>query len=59
LNESGHLAVAPLTDLPKPAPYATARNHNETACNYNKGGQTHASMTMATSDDYGHTWKIE
>jgi hypothetical protein len=34
-------------------------NHNETACNYGKGGQTHASMTMASSSDYGHTWKIE
>jgi hypothetical protein len=31
--------------------------HNETACNYAKG-QTHASMTFATSSDYGHTWKI-
>ena len=146
LNESGHLAVAPLADLPKPDAYAAASirvgtplvargpapniadaafstiqlpggrfrgftaagttwavdgahpydmsgpavavleagrpntsdscgqwlvhvelqgkrlygwNHNETACNYNKGGQTHASMTMAISDDYGHTWKIE
>jgi hypothetical protein len=34
-------------------------NHNETACNYAKYGQTHASMTMASSSDYGHTWKIE
>jgi hypothetical protein len=34
-------------------------NHNETACNYAKDGQTHASMTMASSSDYGHTWKIE
>jgi hypothetical protein len=34
-------------------------NHNETACNYAKYGQTHASMTMARSSDYGHTWKIE
>jgi hypothetical protein len=33
--------------------------HNETACNYAKGGQTHASMTIATSPDYGLTWKIE
>jgi hypothetical protein len=33
--------------------------HNETACNYAKGGQTHASMTMASSTDYGLTWKIE
>jgi hypothetical protein len=32
--------------------------HNETACDYSKG-QTHASMTMATSSDYGLTWKIE
>jgi hypothetical protein len=32
--------------------------HNETACNYSKGGQTHASMTIATSSDYGVTWKI-
>jgi hypothetical protein len=31
--------------------------HNETACNYAKG-QTHASMTLATSSDYGLTWKI-
>ena len=30
--------------------------HNETACNYSKG-QTHASMTFATSSDYGLTWK--
>jgi hypothetical protein len=34
-------------------------NHNETACNYARGGQTHASMTMATSNDYGLTWKVE
>jgi hypothetical protein len=34
-------------------------NHNETACNYAKNGQTHTSMTMARSSDYGHTWKIE
>lgn len=33
--------------------------HNETACNYSKGGQTHASMTIAASADYGLTWKIE
>jgi hypothetical protein len=32
--------------------------HNETACNYAKG-QTHASMTFATSSDCGLTWKIE
>jgi hypothetical protein len=32
--------------------------HNETACNYAKA-QTHASMTIATSSDYGLTWKIE
>ena len=34
-------------------------NHNETACNYANYGQTHASMTMASSSDYGLTWKIE
>ncbi len=34
-------------------------NHNETACNYAKSGQTHASMTMARSSDYGRTWKTE
>jgi hypothetical protein len=34
-------------------------NHNETACNYAKYGQTHTSMTMARSSDYGHTWSIE
>jgi hypothetical protein len=34
-------------------------DHSETACNYGKSGQTHASMTIATSTDYGHTWKIE
>jgi hypothetical protein len=34
-------------------------DHSETACNYGKSGQTHASMTIATSADYGHTWKIE
>jgi hypothetical protein len=33
--------------------------HNETACAYAKGGQTHASMTIAASTDYGLTWKIE
>lgn len=33
--------------------------HNETACDYTKGGQTHASMTIAASTDYGLTWKIE
>jgi hypothetical protein len=33
--------------------------HNETACDYAKYGQTHASMTIATSNDYGLTWKIE
>jgi len=33
--------------------------HNETACNYAKYGQTHASMTIAASSDYGLTWKIE
>jgi hypothetical protein len=34
-------------------------DHNETACNYAKYGQTHASMVMARSSDYGHTWAIE
>ena len=33
--------------------------HNETACDYAKYGQTHASMTIATSTDYGLTWRIE
>jgi hypothetical protein len=33
--------------------------HNETACDYAKGGQTHASMTIATSTDYGLTWEIK
>lgn len=33
--------------------------HNETACDYAKYGQTHASMTIATSTDYGLHWKIE
>jgi hypothetical protein len=33
-------------------------DHNETACNYGRGGQTHASQVMATSTDYGLTWKI-
>jgi hypothetical protein len=32
--------------------------HNETACDYAKGGQTHMMMTIATSADYGLTWKI-
>ena len=32
--------------------------HNETACDYTKGGQTHAMMTIASSTDYGLTWKI-
>ncbi|WP_426410830.1 hypothetical protein [Bradyrhizobium ganzhouense] len=32
--------------------------HDETACNYAKG-QTHASMTIATSSDDGLTWKME
>ena len=32
--------------------------HNETACDYAKYGQTHASMTVAASTDYGLTWKI-
>jgi len=30
-------------------------NHNESSCNYAKYGQTHASMTMARSSDYGLT----
>jgi hypothetical protein len=34
-------------------------DHNETACNYGNYGQTHASMVMAASTDYGLTWKIE
>ena len=34
-------------------------NHNETACNYARDGQTHASMTLATSTDYGLHWRIE
>ena len=33
--------------------------HNETACNYARGGQTHASMTIATSSDYGLHWRVE
>jgi hypothetical protein len=33
--------------------------HNETACDYAKYGQTHASMTIAASTDHGLTWKIE
>ncbi len=33
--------------------------HNETACAYAKGGQTHASMTIAASTDYGLTWITE
>jgi hypothetical protein len=33
--------------------------HSETACHYSNNGQTHASMTIATSADYGLTWKIE
>jgi len=33
--------------------------HNETACNYAKYGQTHASMTLGRSTDEGLTWKIE
>jgi hypothetical protein len=34
-------------------------DHNETSCNYARGGQTHGSMTIATSTDYGLHWKIE
>ena len=33
-------------------------DHNETACNYSRGGQTHASMVIGASTDYGLTWKI-
>jgi hypothetical protein len=32
--------------------------HNETACDYAKYGQTHSSLTIATSTDYGLTWNI-
>jgi hypothetical protein len=32
--------------------------HEETACDYSKGGQTHTSMALATSNDYGLTWKF-
>jgi hypothetical protein len=32
--------------------------HNENACDYAKYGQTHASMTIAASADYGLNWKI-
>jgi hypothetical protein len=32
--------------------------HEETACDYAKGGQTHASLALATSQDYGLTWKF-
>jgi hypothetical protein len=32
--------------------------HNENACDYAKYGQTHAMMTIASSTDYGLTWKI-
>ena len=31
--------------------------HNETACDYAKYGQTHTMMTIASSTDYGLTWK--
>jgi hypothetical protein len=34
-------------------------DHNETACDYGKFGQTHASMVMAISSDFGLTWKTE
>jgi hypothetical protein len=30
--------------------------HNETACNYSAGGQTHMSESLAFSNDYGLTW---
>lgn len=33
-------------------------NNSETACHYARGGQTHASMTLAISTDYGLTRKI-
>ena len=32
--------------------------HNETACDYAKGGQTHMMLTIGTSNDYGLHWKI-
>jgi hypothetical protein len=32
--------------------------HNETACDYANGGQTHMMMTIASSTDYGLTWRI-
>ena len=31
--------------------------HNETACNYRANSQTHKSMSLAISTDYGLTWK--
>jgi hypothetical protein len=34
-------------------------DHNETACNYAKYGQTHASMILVRSSDHGLTWKSE
>lgn len=33
--------------------------HNETACNYKNNGQTHASMSLATSTDNGLTWNVK
>jgi len=33
--------------------------HNETDCDYKNNGQTHTSMTIATSADNGITWKIQ
>jgi hypothetical protein len=32
--------------------------HEETACDYATGGQTHSSLALATSKDYGLTWKF-
>jgi hypothetical protein len=33
--------------------------HDETACNYKNGFQTHKSMSIATSADRGLTWHVE
>jgi hypothetical protein len=32
--------------------------HNETACRYTKNGNTHMSLTLATSADNGLTWSV-
>src|SRR5262249_13820871 len=32
--------------------------HQETACDYAKGGQTHAQLSIATSEDNGLTWNV-